>query len=141
MKNQTGKRIKKEVFVYEKGIDLYTTLGELTECEVKSGGLSINWKETEHMRLIMATLIKQAKKELAPAGITNLDTLYSLNYKIKGIFREIVNQFDFNRPFYGLNGEFHKAVIFIHYRLLVEVVSHKDGRELVTQDKEAFRFK
>lgn len=140
MKNQAGKRIKKEVYVYERGIYLYTTLGNLREDQVAADELSINWEKTEQMRMVMDTLTKEAIKELAPSGITNLGTLYYLNYKIKEIFSEIENQFDFNNSFYGRNGEYTKAVIQIHKRILDEIISKRDKREIISKNKEAFYF-
>lgn len=140
MKNQTGKRIKKEVFVYEKGVELYTTLGELWDCQVKSDGLSVNWEKTEQMRLIMDMLIQKAKADLAPKGITDLDTLYYLNYTIKGIFKEIVHEFDFNNSFYGKSGEYRKVSSYINSRMLDEIVNKIDNREIMSKNKGNFNF-
>lgn len=130
MKNQTEKRVKKEVYVYQRGIDLWVMLGELSEDQVAVESLTVNWEKTEHMRIVMKDLIKEVKKEFAPSGITNVDVLNYVNHSIKEIFGEVVRQFDFNNSFYRKNGEYDRTIIYIKDRVFDERMIQQEEERL-----------
>lgn len=130
MKNQTEKRVKKEVYVYERGIDLWVMLGELSEDQVAVESLTVNWEKTEHMRIVMKDLIKEVKKEFAPSGITNVDVLNYINHLIKEIFGDVVSQFDFNNFFYRKNGEYDRTISYIKNRIFDERMIQQEEERL-----------
>ncbi|WP_028274773.1 hypothetical protein [Atopococcus tabaci] len=120
MQNQTTKRQKKEVYVYERGYELFTMLGPLTEDQIAIEGLKVNREHTENLQKLLNIIVFKAKDEFAPNGFRDEETLHFVNAIVKNIFGEVVQQFDFNHSFHGPKGEFMRNRRYIETRVEME---------------------
>lgn len=132
MQNQKMKRNKKEVFVYERGVELITMLGELTEDQLAVAALEVNDEKTIQLREVMDMIIEEVKEEFAPNGIKDEEMLNFINSTIKNVFVEIVSNFDFNYPFCGCYGEF--AISLAIARKLIAEERDMIEQEIINED-------
>lgn len=92
---------KKDAFVYEEGINLIITLGEIDSCQIKARGLVLNDKKTSQMREILKLTVTEVVQIVTPYGIRDREDLCFVNDTIKEIFFKVAYSINPNRPFYG----------------------------------------
>lgn len=92
---------KKDAFVYEEGINLVITLGEMDPHQVKARGLVLNEKKTGQMREILKITVKEVIRIVTPYGIRDMEYLGFVNDTVKEIFFQVAHSINPNRPFYG----------------------------------------